>query len=184
MNTAYLKADIQQIPQLSILAHLWRVSAYAYDYFYYVLCPGSAPEGRLVAQPHLRCHKWHYKLSEKARAPYTNGPRDVPGVGICVYYRSRYTTRGGDFGAQAIDRGGARCASQVFDHGTQAVARSAARFALQVLGRGTQAGAAAPRMYLIVVYRPLPAKPFVVCCMYMAVVPGPMLAAVALRCCR
>jgi hypothetical protein len=43
---------------------------------------------------------------------------------------------------------------------------------------------AASRMYLIVVYRPLPAAPLVVRCMYMAVVPGPMPAAVASRCCR
>jgi hypothetical protein len=42
----------------------------------------------------------------------------------------------------------------------------------------------APRMYLIVVYRPLPAAPLVVRCIYMAVVPGPMPAAVASRCCR
>jgi hypothetical protein len=39
-------------------------------------------------------------------------------------------------------------------------------------------------MYLIVVYRPLPAAPLVVSCMYMAVVPGPISAAVASRCCR
>ena len=43
---------------------------------------------------------------------------------------------------------------------------------------------AAPRTYLIVVYRPLPAAPLVVRCMCMAVVPGPMPAAVASRCCR
>jgi hypothetical protein len=42
----------------------------------------------------------------------------------------------------------------------------------------------APRMYLIVVYRPFPATPLVVRCMYMAVVPGPMPAAVVPRCCR
>jgi hypothetical protein len=42
----------------------------------------------------------------------------------------------------------------------------------------------APRMYLIVVYRPFPAAPLVVRCMYMAVVPGPMPTAVASRCCR
>jgi hypothetical protein len=42
----------------------------------------------------------------------------------------------------------------------------------------------APRMNLIVVYRPLPAEPLAVCCMCMAVVPGPMLAAVASRCSR
>jgi hypothetical protein len=33
---------------------------------------------------------------------------------------------------------------------------------------------AAPRMYLIVVYRPLPAVPLVVRCIYTAVVTGPM----------
>jgi hypothetical protein len=43
---------------------------------------------------------------------------------------------------------------------------------------------AAPRMYLIVVYRRLTAAPLVVRCMHMAVVPGPMPAAVAPRCCR
>jgi hypothetical protein len=36
-----------------------------------------------------------------------------------------------------------------------------------------------PRIYLIVVYRPLPAAPLVV-----RLVPGPMPAAVASRCCR
>jgi hypothetical protein len=41
----------------------------------------------------------------------------------------------------------------------------------------------APRTYLIVVYRPLPVAPLVVRCMCMAVVPGPMPAAVASRCC-
>jgi hypothetical protein len=42
----------------------------------------------------------------------------------------------------------------------------------------------APRMYLIVVDRPLPAAPLVVRWMYMAVVPGPMPAAVASWCCQ
>jgi hypothetical protein len=37
----------------------------------------------------------------------------------------------------------------------------------------------APRMYLIVVHRPFPAAPLVVRCMYMAVVAGPVPAAVA-----
>jgi hypothetical protein len=37
-------------------------------------------------------------------------------------------------------------------------------------------------MHLMVVYRPLPAAPLVVRCMYMAVVPEPMPAAVASRC--
>jgi hypothetical protein len=43
---------------------------------------------------------------------------------------------------------------------------------------------AAPSMFLIVVYRPFPAEPLVVRCMYMAVVPGPMPATVASRWCR
>jgi hypothetical protein len=43
---------------------------------------------------------------------------------------------------------------------------------------------AAPRMHLMVVYRPLLAAPLIVRCTYMAVVPGPMPAAVASRCCR
>jgi hypothetical protein len=42
----------------------------------------------------------------------------------------------------------------------------------------------APRMSLIVVYRPFPAAPLVARCMYMAVVPGLMPAAVDSRCCR
>jgi hypothetical protein len=42
----------------------------------------------------------------------------------------------------------------------------------------------APRIHLIVVYRPFPPAPLVARCMYMAVVPGPMLAAVASRCFR
>ena len=58
---------------------------------------------------------------------------------------------GGDRGAQAIVRGGARCSSQVLDHGAQAVARGAARCASHVLDRGAQPMPAAPRMYLIVV---------------------------------
>jgi hypothetical protein len=83
---------------------------------------------------------------------------------------SKFTSKGaaqqggGARGAQAIVRGGARCAPQVLhrcadtrgathvlDRSVQAVARGAARF---------------------------------VRCMYMAVVPGPMPAAVASRCCR
>jgi hypothetical protein len=43
---------------------------------------------------------------------------------------------------------------------------------------------AALRMYLIVAYRPLPAALLVVRCMYMAVVPGLMPAAVVFRCRR
>ena len=54
----------------------------------------------------------------------------------------------------------------------------------QVNDRGAHADAEAPRIYLIVVNRPYPAVPLVVRCMYMAVVPGPMPAAEASRCCR
>jgi hypothetical protein len=43
---------------------------------------------------------------------------------------------------------------------------------------------AAPRRYLIVMYRQLLAAPLVVCCVYMAVVPRAMPAAVASRYCR
>jgi hypothetical protein len=46
-----------------------------------------------------------------------------------------------DRGAQAVVRGGARCASQVLDRGAQAVARGAARCLLHVLGRGAKTDA-------------------------------------------
>ena len=68
-----------------------------------------------------------------------------------------------------------------------AVSRGAARWSSQVLDRGahdTMPMPEVPRVYLIVVYRPFPAAPLVVRCMYMAVVPGPMPAAVVSRCCR
>jgi hypothetical protein len=42
-------------------------------------------------------------------------------------------------GAQAVARGGARCASQVLDRGAKAVARGAAHCASQVLDRGDRA---------------------------------------------
>jgi hypothetical protein len=92
-------------------------------------------------------------------------------------------TREDDGGAQAIVRGGARCAKQLLHRCAQAVSRGAARCASQVLDRGAHAMPEAPRMYLVVVCRPLPAAPLVVRCMYMAVVSGPMPAAVASRCC-
>ena len=126
-----------------------------------------------------------YEHSEQARAPHTNGPRDVPRCGaLSLLQKKRCTTRGGDGGAQAIVRGGARCVSQVLHRCAQTVSRGAARCASQVNDRGAHADAEAPRMYLIVVYRPFPAAPLVVRCIYMAVVPGPMLAAVVSRCCR
>ena len=101
-----------------------------------------------------------------------------------LFFKRRCTTRGDDGGAQAIVRGGARCVSQVLHRCAQPVSRGAARCASQVNDRGAHADAEAPRMYLIVVYRPFPAAPLVVRCMYMAVVPGPMPAAVVSRCCR
>jgi hypothetical protein len=55
------------------------------------------------------------------------------------FFKRRCTTRGDDFGAQAIARGGARCASQVLHRCAQAVSRGAARCAAQVLDRGAQA---------------------------------------------
>jgi hypothetical protein len=74
-----------------------------------------------------------------------------------------------DRGAQAVGRGGARCASQVLDRGAQKVSRGAARSASQVINRGaktdsrgaaqvldggTQTKPTAPIRYLIVVPRP------------------------------
>jgi hypothetical protein len=55
--------------------------------------------------------------------------------GRALVWGSEFTTKdaalqmGGDRGAQAIVRGGARCASQVLDHSAQAAARGAARWA-------------------------------------------------------
>ena len=69
------------------------------------------------------------------------------------FFKRRCTTRGGDGGARAIVRGGARCASQVLDcgvhadalgathvldRGVQAVSRGAARCALHVHGCGAR----------------------------------------------
>ena len=51
------------------------------------------------------------------------------------------TTRGDDGGAQAIVRGGARCASQVLHRCAQAVSHGAARCASQVLDLGAHADA-------------------------------------------
>ena len=85
--------------------------------------------------------------------PHTQTDRGTcPGVGLCVYFKSRYTTRGFDHGAQAINRGAARCASQVIDRGAHADARGAVKVmdrcaqadahgATQVLDRGAQTGA-------------------------------------------
>jgi hypothetical protein len=117
--------------------------------------------------------------SEQARAPQTNGPRDVPRCGSEFTSKAASLQGGGvDRGAQANVRSGARCATQVLHRCAQAVFRGAARCASQVLDRVPRPMPAAPRMYLIVVYRPLPAAPLVVRFMHIAVVPGPMPAAV------
>jgi hypothetical protein len=102
-----------------------------------------------------------------------------------------------DRGVQAISRGAARCALHVHGRGakTDACGRSFAVLTPQVsavglrlrhkkLGEVPRPMPAAPRRYLIVVYRPLPAAPLDVCCIYLAVVPRPMHAAVASRCFR
>jgi hypothetical protein len=105
-----------------------------------------------------------YKHSEQARAPRTNGPRDVPrceavsllqkplhykeggqqkivpsfyvcGPWPSCYPRPRLIQKVLDRGAQAVVRG----ATHVLDRGVQAVARGAARCALDVHGRGAKA---------------------------------------------
>ena len=63
----------------------------------------------------------------------------MPRCGALSLLQRRCTTRGGDRGAQAIVRGGARCASQVLRRCAQAVSRGAARCASQVLERGAHA---------------------------------------------
>ena len=83
----------------------------------------------------------------------------APVWGSEFFFKRRCTTRGGDGGAQAIVRGGARCVSQVLHRCAQPVSRGAARCASQVNDLGAHADADAPRMYLIVVYRPFPALP-------------------------
>jgi hypothetical protein len=57
------------------------------------------------------------------------------------YPRQRLVHEVLDRGAQAVVRGGVRCASQVLDRCVQAVARGAARCTLHVHGRGAKADA-------------------------------------------
>ena len=65
-----------------------------------------------------------------------------PGVGLSVYFKRRSSARGGDRGAQAIVRGGARFVRRkYFIVAPRLHTRSAARCALQVLDRGAQANA-------------------------------------------
>ena len=149
----------------------------------------SAPSARGSYKPQLSkrgvwvpCRDEH---SEQARAPHTNGPRGVLRCGALSLLQKTLHNKGVDGGAHAIVRGGARCASQVLHRFAQAVSRGAARFVrrrcLIVVPRPIPE---VPRMHLMVVYRPLPATPLVVRCVYMAVVSGPMPAAVASRCFR
>ena len=72
-------------------------------------------------------------------APHTSGPRDVPRCGALSLLQKPLELKGVGRGAQAIVRGGARCASQVLHRCAQAVARGAACCASQVLDRGAQA---------------------------------------------
>ena len=69
--------------------------------------------------------------------PHTLTDRGTcPGVRLRVYFKRRCITRGDGRGAQAIVRGGARCASH---RCAQAVSRGAARCVSQVLDCGAQA---------------------------------------------
>jgi hypothetical protein len=72
-----------------------------------------------------------------------------------------------DHGAQAAARGAARCASQVLNRGAQTDARGATN----VLERGVQAAARGAARCTLHVHG-------------LVVVPGPMPAAIASRCCR
>ena len=128
-------------------------------------------------------HTFGYEHSERARAPHTNGPRDVPRCeALSVLDRV----------AQAVVRGGARCASQVLDcgaqadargathvlrRGAQAVARGAARCALHVRGRGAKTDACG-RSFAV-----LSTQVSKFGLRLRLVVPRPMPTAVASRCC-
>jgi hypothetical protein len=94
--------------------------------------------------------------SELTRAPHTSGPRDVPRCGALSKLQKALHYKWGDRCAQAVSRGGTRCASQVLgrgahadargatqvlDRGVQAIARGAARCALHVHGRGARTDA-------------------------------------------
>jgi hypothetical protein len=121
--------------------------------------------------------------SKQARAPHTNGPRDVPRFGALSLLR-RCTTRGVVvvlrplFAAALV----VRCRYLIVSPRPFPAAPLVVR--RRCLIAVPRPMPSAPRMYLIVVYMPLPAAPLVVRCIYMAVVPGPMPATVASRCCR
>jgi hypothetical protein len=90
---------------------------------------------RFIRRPQPERLEW-YEHREQARAPHTNRPRNVPRCGALSLFQKTLHCRGGDRGAQAIVRGGARCASQELHRCAHAVARGGARCVLQVLGRG------------------------------------------------
>jgi hypothetical protein len=126
-----------------------------------------------------------YEHSEQARAPHTNGPRDVPRCGALSFCSKDAALQGGMivvlrplFAAALVAR---RRYFIVAPRPFPAVPLVERRRCLIVVPRPIPA---APRMHLMVVCRPLTAAPLVVRCMYMVEVPGPMSAAVASRCCR
>jgi hypothetical protein len=80
-------------------------------------------------------------VQSTALSPSQQGTQVAQQITLVDYFKRRCTTRGDDRGAQAIVRGGARCALQVLHRFSQAVSRGAARCALQVLDRGAHADA-------------------------------------------
>jgi hypothetical protein len=144
---------------------------------------------------------WGSEFTTKAAILHGGKSEFVPSFCVCGSWpsccpRPRFGPRGIGRGAQAVVRGGTRCASeildrgaqadargtgQVLDRGAQAVARGAARCASQVLDRGAQAVArAAARCASRVLdrcARPLPTAPLVVRCRYLIVVSKPLPAA-------
>jgi hypothetical protein len=85
--------------------------------------------------------------SEQARAPHTNGPRDMPRCGALsllqkpLHYREVHLNLCLAFvflGLGSVVVRARVLVQEVLDHGAQAVARGAARSAPQILDRGTQ----------------------------------------------
>jgi hypothetical protein len=97
------------------------------------------------------------KFTTKAAALQEGKAEIVPSFSVCGPLPSCYQPP--------------RLIHQVLHRGAQAVVRGGARCAFKVLDRGARPVPAAPRMYLVVVYRPFPAAPLVVRCMYLVVVP-------------
>jgi hypothetical protein len=126
-----------------------------------------------------------YEHSEQARAPHTNGTRDLLRCGA-LSSSSKYAAL--QEGMTVVLRPLFVAALVVLPRYLIVAPRPFPAAPLVVRRRCLivvpMPMLEAPRIHLIVVYRPLPAAPLVVRCMYMAVVPGPMPAAVASRCCR